>query len=155
MRNYKFQLLLAFVASILLSANSQAWQNSGDATARAQSSASWNGLADEYFDQGYYKFKPSTGTSDGFHKYDSRLEDYSRRSINEEIDTLHRFETRFNDVSPKSLGPIESADREIILSNIRGRLLTLEDVVEFFNLILETKLDKDEKHQLVAFLRQL
>jgi len=36
-----------------------------------------------------------------------------------------------------------------------GRLLTLEDTVEFFNLILETKLSKVEKHQLVAFLRQL
>jgi cytochrome c peroxidase len=36
-----------------------------------------------------------------------------------------------------------------------GRLLTLEDTVEFFNLILETKLDTDEKKALVAFLRQL
>jgi len=36
-----------------------------------------------------------------------------------------------------------------------GRLLTLEDTVEFFNLILETKLSKEEKHDLVAFLRQL
>ncbi len=36
-----------------------------------------------------------------------------------------------------------------------GRLLTLEDVVEFFNLILETRLNAEEKHALVAFLRQL
>jgi cytochrome c peroxidase len=36
-----------------------------------------------------------------------------------------------------------------------GRLLTLEDVVEFFNLILETKLSPAEKKDLVAFLRQL
>jgi cytochrome c peroxidase len=36
-----------------------------------------------------------------------------------------------------------------------GRLLTLEDTVEFFNLILETKLTAEEKKQLVAFLRQL
>jgi len=36
-----------------------------------------------------------------------------------------------------------------------GRLLTLEDVVEFFNLILETKLTAAEKQHLVAFLRQL
>src|SRR5574340_822552 len=31
-----------------------------------------------------------------------------------------------------------------------GRLLTLEDTVEFFNLILETKLTKQEKEDLVA-----
>jgi cytochrome c peroxidase len=36
-----------------------------------------------------------------------------------------------------------------------GRLLTLEDTVEFFNLILETKLTQEEKQQLVAFMRQL
>jgi cytochrome c peroxidase len=36
-----------------------------------------------------------------------------------------------------------------------GRLLTLEDTVEFFNLVLELKLDGPEKKSLVAFLRQL
>jgi cytochrome c peroxidase len=36
-----------------------------------------------------------------------------------------------------------------------GRLLTLEDTVEFFNLILGAKLTGDEKQDLVAFLRTL
>jgi cytochrome c peroxidase len=36
-----------------------------------------------------------------------------------------------------------------------GRLLTLEDTVEFFNLILELKLTSEEKQNLVAFMRQL
>jgi cytochrome c peroxidase len=36
-----------------------------------------------------------------------------------------------------------------------GRLLTLEDTVEFFNLVLELKLNAEEKKQLVAFMRQL
>jgi cytochrome c peroxidase len=36
-----------------------------------------------------------------------------------------------------------------------GRCLTLEDTVEFFNLVLELKLTKQEKADLVAFLRQL
>jgi len=36
-----------------------------------------------------------------------------------------------------------------------GRLLTLEDSVEFFNLVLTLKLTKEEKQDLVAFLRQL
>jgi cytochrome c peroxidase len=36
-----------------------------------------------------------------------------------------------------------------------GRLLTLEDVVEFFNLIQELKLAPEERKDLVAFLRQL
>ncbi|MBJ6764458.1 cytochrome B6 [Myxococcaceae bacterium JPH2] len=36
-----------------------------------------------------------------------------------------------------------------------GRLLTLEDTVEFFNLILETRLTAQEKKDLVAFMRVL
>ena len=36
-----------------------------------------------------------------------------------------------------------------------GRLLTLEDTVEFFNLVLETKLTSQEKQDLVVFMRCL
>ena len=36
-----------------------------------------------------------------------------------------------------------------------GRLLTLEDTVEFFNMVLELKLDEKEKKDLVAFLQTL
>ena len=36
-----------------------------------------------------------------------------------------------------------------------GRLLTLDDTVEFFDLVLGVKLTADEKADLVAFLRQL
>lgn len=36
-----------------------------------------------------------------------------------------------------------------------GRLMTLEDTVEFFNVVLELKLTKEEKSDLVAFLRCL
>ena len=36
-----------------------------------------------------------------------------------------------------------------------GRLLTLDDTVEFFNLILETKLTEQEKQDLVTFMYTL
>jgi cytochrome c peroxidase len=36
-----------------------------------------------------------------------------------------------------------------------GRCLTLEDTVEFFNLVLQLRLTKEEKGDLVAFMRQL
>ena len=37
----------------------------------------------------------------------------------------------------------------------RWTLLTLDDTVEFFNLILETRLSSSEKTDLLAFLRVL
>jgi cytochrome c peroxidase len=36
-----------------------------------------------------------------------------------------------------------------------GRLPTLEDTVEFFNLVLSLNLNQEEKTALVAFMRQL
>jgi cytochrome c peroxidase len=36
-----------------------------------------------------------------------------------------------------------------------GRCLTLEDTVEFFNLVLELNLTPEEKRDLVAFMRVL
>jgi cytochrome c peroxidase len=36
-----------------------------------------------------------------------------------------------------------------------GRLLTLEDTVEFFNLVLGLQLNEQEKRDLVTFMRQL
>jgi cytochrome c peroxidase len=36
-----------------------------------------------------------------------------------------------------------------------GRCLTLEDTVEFFNLVLELQLTPEEKRDLVAFMRVL
>ncbi len=36
-----------------------------------------------------------------------------------------------------------------------GRALTLEDTVEFFNLVMQLKLTPKEEQKLVAFMRQL
>lgn len=63
-------------------------------------------------------------------------------------------------------GRLASADGPIKTFPLRGikdsppylhddRLLTLDDTVEFFNLVLETRLSAGEKKDLVAFLRQL
>ena len=63
-------------------------------------------------------------------------------------------------------GRLASADGPIKTFPLRGikdsppylhddRLLTLDDTVEFFNIVLETKLTEPEKKDLVAFLRAL
>jgi len=80
--------------------------------------------------------------------------------------TLHNLRTeRF--FAPQMVnGRMASADGPIktfVLRGIKdsptylhdGRLLTLEDTVEFFNLVLDTKLNEQEKKDLVAFMRAL
>jgi cytochrome c peroxidase len=64
---------------------------------------------------------------------------------------------RFVDEPP--LGPLKSFTLRGIKDSPPylhdGRLLTLEDTVEFFNLVLGLKLSAQEKADLVAFMRQL
>ncbi len=102
--------------------------NRESAGSAADTQAAWNALADEYFDTIYFKFGPTAGTSAGLHQYDSLLENYSRAGVEEQIRALHKFETRVEAFDPKDLGEIETGDREILLSYIRGSLLELETI---------------------------
>jgi uncharacterized protein (DUF885 family) len=100
----------------------------GVAQAASSAPEKWDALVDEYFDQVYFKFSPTAGTSAGLHQYDTQLEDFSRAGVDREIAALHRYEKRFEAVDPKSLDEIAAADRQILLSNIRGVLLELETI---------------------------
>ena len=85
----------------------------------------WDRLADEYFEQVYFKFAPSNGTSNGLHQYDALLEDYSRTGIDANVAALHGFEKRVEAMDAQGLDETRAADRELVLANIRGTLLTL------------------------------
>jgi uncharacterized protein (DUF885 family) len=125
--------MICFVALVIAVAqtprtHSETVANAGrmEVSRADDSRAAWNRLIDEFFDQVYFKFGPTLGTSAGLHQYDPLLEDYSRAGVETEIGALRRFERIFTAVDPKGLGQIEAADREIVLSNIRSTLLTLE-----------------------------
>jgi len=115
--------------------NGQAPSTSSGGTASGTSGAkdsggaiAWNTLVDQYFDQVYFKFAPTSGTTAGLHQYDAMLEDYSRAGIDRNIAALHDFEKRVQDFDGKSLSESEAADGELVLSNIHSTLLTLETI---------------------------
>jgi len=115
--------------------NAPSGTGNGGATAKPASAAkdsvgaiAWNTLVDQYFDQVYFKFAPTAGTSAGLHQYDTQLEDYSRAGVDRNIAALREFEKRVEGFDGKSLSETEAADRESVLSNIRGALLTLETI---------------------------
>ena len=74
------------------------------------------------------------------------------------VDRFYKTQT-INGLVATSQGPIKTFPLRGIKESPPyfhdGRLLTLEDTVEFFNLILELKLDMQEMKALVAFMRQL
>jgi uncharacterized protein (DUF885 family) len=86
--------------------------------------------SDEYFDQVYFHYGPTNGTQVGYHQYDGQLEDYSRKNIDAEVAALKTFERRIEAITPDTAAADfePRSDREIVLSNIRSQLLTLETI---------------------------
>ncbi|BFI95503.1 MAG: DUF885 domain-containing protein [Rhodanobacter sp.] len=85
-------------------------------------------LADRYFDTYYFPSNPSTATSDGFHAWDGKLEDYSRAGVDANVKALRQWEARVSAVDPQTLGEFVQGDRTLLLNNIRSTLLTLETI---------------------------
>ena len=87
-------------------------------------------VSDEYLDQVYLRYQPTQATLDGYHQYDTQLEDFSRKSIDAEIAELKSFEKRIEAIHPDATAAdfVPRSDREIVLGNIRSRLLTLEAI---------------------------
>jgi uncharacterized protein (DUF885 family) len=102
------------------------------AASQSASSPAWTvhfqQVSDEYFDQVYFPYQPTTGTLTGYHQYDTELEDFSRKSIDAEILAQKKFEARLLAIHPDSsvANFVPRSDRQIVLNNIRSRLLTLE-----------------------------
>jgi uncharacterized protein (DUF885 family) len=86
--------------------------------------------SDDYFDQVYFHYAPSAATQVGFHQYDAQLEDFSRKNIDAEIAALKRYELRIESIVPDGSAAdfVPRSDREIVLSNFRSQLLTLETI---------------------------
>jgi hypothetical protein len=82
---------------------------------------SWDALVDRFFDQADFHFNPSAGTSAGFHRYDAMLEDFSSDSIRQQVMVLKQYEREVS-------GFPASADRDLVLGNIRSSLLDLESI---------------------------
>ena len=85
-------------------------------------------MAEQYFDQAYFKYAPTNGTLAGFHQYDTQLEDYTRAGVDAQIATLHEFEKKFDAFPAAQLDVTNQDDLELLLSNIRGQLLALETI---------------------------
>jgi hypothetical protein len=92
----------------------------------ADRSKEWNQLVDEYLDKVYFPQNPSAATVAGLHQHDAEIEAYSAKDLAEEVAMLHKYEARVDQFSANGLTPIETADREILLGEIRSTLLTLE-----------------------------
>lgn len=123
MKLQKLPLALAPFVLIGLPLTSSAQRVSADGAGQTLSF-----LADQYFQQVFYKFSPTAGTSAGLHQYDTQLEDYSAANVQRETAALHEWERKIAAIDTSALDAEPAADREILLNQIRSGLLQLEVV---------------------------
>jgi uncharacterized protein DUF885 len=84
-------------------------------------------FVDEYFDARFAAV-PSQATEDGFHQYDSQLEDRSRARIEARIAELKGFLARLQAMDRSRLSFDDQIDADAIEGQIRGQLLDQETI---------------------------
>jgi len=87
-------------------------------------------LADEYLNDLYLRH-PTAAAASGLHAWDGLLEDYSTAAINDEIATIKKFQSRLQKIPPLELGLSDILDYQILASNMKSRLLELEQIKSF------------------------
>lgn len=90
--------------------------------------AAFRALADEYFDQAYFRYQPSSATLAGFNQFDRQLEPYSHDAIMQQVAALHRFEHRVAEFPAAGLDTWTAGDRQLVLNSIHSELLTAETI---------------------------
>ncbi len=89
--------------------------------------ADFDKLVDQTFDS-FYKFNPTQATADGFHQYDTRLEDFSQASVNAEVAAAKLSLDKLQAFSPAGLSQESTGDLEFLTARTNARLLELETV---------------------------
>src|SRR5712692_6667549 len=115
-------LLLSSLASLVL----------GFAAIALPAGSDFSRFVDEYFDA-RYAFRPTEGTAQGFHQYDTKVPDLSRRAIEARIGELKRELARLSSFDRGKLSFDDGIDAELLEAQIRGELLTLETLRSWEN----------------------
>lgn len=128
MNNRYLTLALCLVMQVaLLSSRATTQATATSASSSAPTVATFNKLVDDYFDF-YYHFHPTEGTQAGFHRYDGNLQDFSRSSVEAEIEGLLKFQTQFGSIQSTELSQESAGDLQILTSAVQSRLLELQDI---------------------------
>jgi uncharacterized protein (DUF885 family) len=73
-----------------------------------------------------YEVRPTAATFDGVHTHDDLVEDFAKGQIERQRRDLGGFARRLAAIRPDSLSPAERLDRAMLESDIRARLLEIE-----------------------------
>ncbi len=127
LRAFAFALSLLLAAYCLLPAAYcfQQSQERGELAA-----ADFPKFIDEYLADTYSRH-PLLASMSGMHAWESRLEDYSAPALADEAAAIRKFQARLEKIPPLQLSFSELFDYQIIASNMKARLVELEQVKSY------------------------
>ena len=115
-----------WLAAMLVCAAACGGPASPPATAHAPgANAAFDEVARAYLEDTYARY-PTWATGLGIHKYNDRLENYSRAGVEAAVASARQFRERVAAVDTTSLSEHRQLDREQLLRAIDSRLLTLD-----------------------------
>lgn len=120
-------LLVVLLAAMLSSASCGSSSPQSSQPAVPSGDAAFDEVTRAYLED-VYKRSPTWATYLGIHKYDDRLEDYSRQSVMGAIRSERQFRERVSAIDPRGLSAAQQLDREQLVRAIDARLLTLDVV---------------------------
>ena len=89
--------------------------------------AAFTALAREIIDDHLARY-PSSATDLGVHRFDAKLESYSRAAIDSETSALKAFRSRLQAVDTAALSPASRADRELLIRSMDAGILGNETI---------------------------
>ena len=118
-------ILISSIAGQMLSVIAQTNEGRNEMAA-----ANFKKLADDYLSD-YYSRHPTQAATSGVHSWDSRLEDLGREALSAEAGAIKKFQARLDKIPPISLSLSDAVDYQILSSNMKSRLLELEQVKSY------------------------
>ena len=92
--------------------------------------AAFEKLSEEYL-KGYLTWRPQTGTYLGLHKYDGKITDYSKASIDAELARLKEYDQKFAEVDSASLSKKKYYDLQMLKLAVKNEIFGIEDLHYF------------------------
>ncbi|HKP84555.1 MAG TPA: DUF885 domain-containing protein [Blastocatellia bacterium] len=96
----------------------------------AMAAADFPKLVEDYM-MDLYSRHPNLAAATGLHAWDGKLEDYGSDAVNSEVSAIKKFQSRLEKIPPFELGFSDIFDYQIIASNMKSRLLELEQIRSF------------------------
>jgi uncharacterized protein (DUF885 family) len=119
--------LIALLATILLGASCASSTPQPAPANVATRNADFDEVSRAYLEDMYQR-RPTSATYLGIHKYNDRLDDYSRKAVDDAVVSARQFRTRVAATDAATLSFERQLDREQLLRAIDSRLLSLEVV---------------------------